>query len=129
MPRWAAAAHARALLFARFGGLELQEALEAYLEAPQPDVAKAHKLAEVAGNRKSEIHRDILRELVLDRLRSEATRAARQGRLREAERIASADMAIQDRMRMADAYNLDRKQDFLTLLADLHDLLSGARSG
>jgi len=119
----------RALLFAHFGGLDLLEALEAYLGAPRPDVAQAHKLAEIAGNRKTEIHRDILRELVLDRLRGAATDAARRGRLRAAERIASADIAIQDRMRMADAFNLDRKQDFLSMLADVHDLLSSARTG
>ncbi|GAB4353004.1 MAG: DNA polymerase III subunit delta' [Oricola sp.] len=119
----------RALLFARFGGLDLQEALDAYLDAPHPEAAQAHKLAEIAGNRKSDIHRDILRELVLDRLRGAATRAARRGALRAAERIASADIAIQDRMRMADAYNLDRKQDFLSMLADVHDLLGPGRTG
>ena len=53
----------------------------------------------------------------------------RRGNLRAAERIASADMAIQDRMRLADAFNLDRKQDFLSLLADVHDLLAPARAG
>lgn len=117
----------RALVFAQFGGLELLEALEAYLGAPRPETAQAHKLAEIAGARKGEIHRDILRELVLERLRNAAATAARRGELRLAERIASADMAIQDRMRMADAFNLDRKQDFLTLLADVHDLLTPAR--
>lgn len=119
----------RALLFAHFGGLDLLEALEAYLEAPHPEAAKAHRLAEIAGNRKTEIHRDILRELVLDRLRGAATDAARRGELRAAERIASADIAIQDRMRMADAFNLDRKQDFLSMLADVHDLLAAVRTG
>ena len=119
----------RALLFAQFGGLELEEALDAFLGAPRPDIRQAHKLAEIAGNRKSDVHRDILRELVLDRMREEATTAARTGRMRTAERIATADMAMQERIRMADAFNLDRKQDFLTLLADVHDLLSTARTG
>ncbi|WP_223477784.1 DNA polymerase III subunit delta' [Oricola indica] len=114
----------RALLFAQFGGLELKEALDTYLSGPRPDVAQAHKLAEIAGARKNEIHRDILRELVLDRLRDRATQAARSGQLRAAERIATADMALQDRMRMSDAFNLDRKQDFLSLLGDVHELLS-----
>ena len=118
----------RALVFAQFGGLELMEALQAYLAAPRPDASQAHKLAEVAGARKGEVHRDILRELVLERLRNAATSAARRGELRLAERIASADIAVQDRMRMADAFNLDRKQDFLTLLADVHDLLTPART-
>ena len=119
----------RALLFAQFGGLELEEALDAFLGAARPDTRGAHKLAEIAGNRKSDVHRDILRELVLDRMRAEATAAARTGRMRAAERIAAADMAMQERMRMADAFNLDRKQDFLTLLADVHDLLSAVRTG
>lgn len=114
----------RALLFAQFGGLELKEALDAYLSGPRPDVAQAHKLAEIAGARKNEIHRDILRELVLDRLRDRATEAARSGQLRAAERIATADMALQDRMRLSDAFNLDRKQDFLSLLGDVHELLN-----
>ena len=118
----------RALLFAQFGGLELEEALDAFLGAARPDTRSAHKLAEIAGNRKSDVHRDILRELVLDRMREEATTAARTGRMRAAERIAAADMAMQERMRMADAFNLDRKQDFLTLLADVHDLLFAART-
>lgn len=118
----------RALLFAQFGGIELEEALNAYLGAPRQDIRQAHKLAEIAGNRKSDVHRDILRELVLDRMRAEATVAARAGRLRAAERIATADMAVQERMRMADAFNLDRKQDFLSMLADVHDLLSAART-
>lgn len=119
----------RALLYAQFGGLELEEALDAFLGAARPDTRGAHKLAEIAGNRKSDVHRDILRELVLDRMREEATTAARTGRMRTAERIAAADMAMQERMRMADAFNLDRKQDFLTLLTDVHDLLSATRTG
>ncbi|WP_193178228.1 DNA polymerase III subunit delta' [Oricola nitratireducens] len=119
----------RALVFAQFGGLDLMEALEAFLKSPRPDVAQAHKLAEIAGARKNEVHRDILRELVLDRLRNEATMAARRGNLRAAERIAIADMAIQDHMRLSDAFNLDRKQDFLSMLSDVHDLISAVRAG
>ena len=37
-------------------------------------------------------------------------------------------MARQERMRVGDAFNRDRKQDFLTLLADVHDLLHAARA-
>ena len=107
---------------------EADASLDAFLGAARPDTRSAHKLAEIAGNRKSDVHRDILRELVLDRMREEATTAARTGRMRAAERIAAADMAMQERMRMADAFNLDRKQDFLTLLADVHDLLFAART-
>lgn len=117
----------RTLLFAQFGGLDLQEALDACLDAPQFDAQQAHRLADVAGNRKTDIHREILRDLVLDRMRDAATAAARHGRLRAAERLASADIAIQERMRMTDAFNLDRKQDFLSLLGDVHDLLSATR--
>ena len=61
-------------------------------------------------------------------MRAEATVTARAGRLRAADRLATADMAIQERMRMADAFNLDRKQDFLSMLADVHDILSAART-
>lgn len=118
----------RALVFARFGGLELMEALEEYLDTPLPETRKGHKLAEIAATRGSDIHRDILRELLLERLHDEAMRAARRGDLPAAEAIAAADIAVQGRMRLADAFNLDRKQEFLTLLSDIHDTLRGARA-
>jgi DNA polymerase-3 subunit delta' len=114
----------RALVFAQFGGIDLMEALDAYLRSARPDTARAHKLAEVAATRGSDMHRDILRELVMDRLRAAATAAAQRGDLRSAERLATASMAMQEHMRISDAFNLDRKQDFLILLADIHDLLS-----
>jgi DNA polymerase III subunit delta' len=119
----------RALVFAQFGGLDLMEALDTFLNAPRGDTTQAHKLADIAGRRGSDMHRDILRELVLDRLREEAATAARLGNLQAAEKIASADMAIQEHIRLADAYNLDRKQDFLSMLADVHDLIAVARAG
>lgn len=119
----------RALVFAQFGGLDLMEALNEYLDAARPDRVQAHKLAEIAGGRGSDIHRDILRELLLDRMRTSAVAAAGRGDLRAADRIAAADMAIQERMRVADAYNLDRKQEFLTLLSDVHEILAPVAAG
>ncbi|WP_158284787.1 DNA polymerase III subunit delta' [Oricola cellulosilytica] len=118
----------RALVFARFGGLELMEALRTYLDTPLPDPRKGHKLAEIAATRGSDIHRDILRELLLERLHAEAMSAARRGNLPAAEAVAGADIAFQERMRLADAFNLDRKQEFLTLLSDIHDILRSARA-
>jgi DNA polymerase-3 subunit delta' len=113
----------RALVFALFGGLELMDALNAFLDAPRRDVAQAHKLAEVAATRGSDVHRDILRELLLGRMHDAALTAARHGDTRRAEALASMDMAIQEHIRLSDTFNLDRKQDFLTILNDVHAIL------
>ncbi|WP_421850273.1 DNA polymerase III subunit delta' [Oricola sp.] len=113
----------RALVFARFGGLDLMQALAEFLDAARPDVVKAHKLAEVAGARGADIHRDILRELILGRLHQASISAARRGDSRAADRLATLDMSMQERIRLSDTYNLDRKQDLLSILADVHSAL------
>ncbi|MDZ7824409.1 MAG: DNA polymerase III subunit delta' [Ahrensia sp.] len=115
-----------ALLMGRYGGLELQAGLEAFLNAPQYSTTNAHQLADVAATKGSDIHRDLLRQMLFDRLARDARRFIENGDDHKADKIAQLDSELKERARVADGFNLDRRQEFLVVAAKVHHLLHTA---
>ncbi len=115
-----------ALMMARSGGLELRDTLEALLRSPQFDTGVAHKLADVAGMRGSDEHNLLLRELVLDAVQQGGLSKVSSGNLEEAERYSRFAADLAERARIADGFNLDRRQEFLVVAAQLHALFHPA---
>lgn len=112
-----------ALLMARNGGLELQESLSRVLSAPNFDTVEVHKLADVAGARGADTHNLLLRQMLLTTLRERALSAAQAGDLNFADQIARFDQTLGERNRIADGFNLDRRQEFLIVASQVHSLL------
>ena len=115
-----------ALMMARSGGLELRDTLDAFLQSPNFDTATAHKLADVAGMRGSDEHNELLRELVLDAVQQGALNNVAAGDSFKAEKFSRFSSELEGRARVADGYNLDRRQEFLIVANQLHMLFHGA---
>lgn len=111
-----------ALMMARSGGLELRETLEVFLKSPNFDTKTAHKLADVAGMRGSDEHNELLRELVLEAVQNGALSNAVAGNTTLAEKFSRFSGEFGERARIADGYNLDRRQEFLVIANQLHTL-------
>lgn len=115
-----------ALMMARSGGLELRDTLDAFLKSPNFDTATAHKLADVAGMRGSDEHNQLLRELVLDAVQKGALSNVATGDTSKAEKFSRFSGEFGDRTRIADGFNMDRRQEFLIIANQLHTLFHGA---
>ena len=115
----------QALTLALYGGGELRDSLDRLLEAPRFDTALAHKLAEVAGARGNDTHNALLREMMAEMLMGRARSAARVGDSAGADRIAACQQALGAQWRQADAFGLDRKQEFLVATQRVHALMHG----
>lgn len=111
----------RAILLGLHGGLEIAEALRALLSAP--DVAAAHKLAEVVAARGEDLRFDMFNEDALDLLTHRAREAALAGRREAADRLAAAWQAARNAITDTDTYNLDRKQHALSMIERLNDAM------
>lgn len=115
-----------ALMMARSGGLELRDTLETFLKSPNFDTKTAHKLADVAGMRGSDEHNALLRELVLDAVQKGALSNVATGNTTKAEQFSRFSGEFGERTRIADGYNLDRRQEFLIIANQLHTLFHSA---
>ena len=115
-----------ALMMARSGGLELRDTLEAFLKSPNFDTSTAHKLADVAGMRGSDEHNELLRELVLEAVQNGALSHIAAGNNFKAEKFSKFSGELGERTRIADGYNLDRRQEFLIIANQLHTLFHSA---
>lgn len=115
-----------ALLMARSGGLELRETLLAFLRSPHFDTATAHKLADVAGMRGSDEHNNLLRELMLEAMQEAAVSNIAAGNTHKADQLAKFSSEFGERARIADGFNLDRRQEFLINANQLHALFHSA---
>lgn len=111
-----------ALMMARSGGLELRDTLNLFLQSPNFDTAIAHKLADVAGMRGSDEHNQLLRELVLDSVYSHAQSNVVSGNAHKADQFSKFSAELSERSRVADGFNLDRRQEFLVVAGQLHSL-------
>lgn len=114
-----------ALMMARSGGLELRDTLHSFLQSSNFDTATAHKLADVAGMRGSDDHNELLRELVLDAVKDAALSNVAAGNNSKANRFSQFSSNFNERTRIADGYNLDRRQEFLLTANQLHSLFHG----
>lgn len=109
-----------ALKLINYGGLDIMTAFETILSGQEPAIRKdMHKLAEVLAGKDSETIFDFFVALVTGYVMVEARKAARDGDIDQADRFARLSSGVTERISVAQAYNLDRKQTVLMVLDDL----------
>ncbi|WP_275782404.1 DNA polymerase III subunit delta' [Pararhizobium gei] len=109
-----------ALKLLNYGGLEIMATFESILAGQGPGIRKdMHKLAEVLAAKDSETIFDFFSSLVSGHIMRTAREAAVAGDIAPAERFARLSATIVDRLAVAQAYNLDRKQTVLSILDDI----------
>jgi DNA polymerase-3 subunit delta' len=109
-----------ALKLINYGGLDIMTAFETILNGQEPAIRKdMHKLAEVLAAKDSETIFDFFSALVTGYVMGEARKAARDGDIDRADRFARLSSGVTERISVAQAYNLDRKQTVLMILDDL----------
>lgn len=109
-----------ALKLVNYGGLDIMIAFNAVLAGQGPGIRKdMHKLADTLSGKDSETIFDFFSDLAGNHIISQARQAALAGDLSRADRFARLSSAISEKLTLAGAYNLDRKQTILSLLDDL----------
>ncbi|WP_438748495.1 DNA polymerase III subunit delta' [Pararhizobium sp. O133] len=109
-----------ALKLINYGGLDIMAAFETILAGQGPAIRKdMHKLADVLAGKDSETIFEFFTALVTAHIMREARNAAHTGDIGRAERFARLSAGIGERISVAQAYNLDRKQTVLSILDDL----------
>lgn len=111
---------AQAIKLVNYGGLDILEAFEATLGANGPEQRKAmHKIADAVAAKGSDTLYGFFVDHVGEHIAAAARRAAEQGDMNGAFRLSNLHAQLAERVSVADAYNLDRKQTVLSLLTDL----------
>lgn len=109
-----------ALKLLNYGGLDIMTAFQTILAGQGPGIRRdMHKLADVLSAKDSETIFDFFSSLVSGHIMSTARQAALAGDLAKAERFARLSVTITERLTVAQAYNLDRKQTVLSILDDI----------
>lgn len=107
-----------ALKLINYGGLDIKAAFDNIIAA-RGGRAEMHKLADVLAGRDSETIYDFFVEMAGAHVVSAARQAALAGDIVRAERMARLSSQLTEKLTIAQAYNLDRKQAILSLLDDL----------
>ncbi|MGL3605380.1 DNA polymerase III subunit delta' [Rhizobium sp. G187] len=109
---------ARALKLVNYGGAEILEAFEAMLGASGPTQRKMmFKIADALSAKDSDVAHGFFIEHLGDHLAETARRLALSGDLTGADHYARLTSTIGEQLTVAAAYNLDRKQTILDVLA------------
>ncbi|ANK91716.1 MULTISPECIES: DNA polymerase III subunit delta' [Rhizobium] len=109
-----------ALKLLNYGGSEIIAGYDEVLSAEGPTARKAmHRLAEALSGKESDTIFDFFVSHVGDDIMSRARAAAGEGQIATAERLARLYSEIIERLTVSDAYNLDRKQTIISILADI----------
>ncbi|KQV34334.1 MULTISPECIES: DNA polymerase III subunit delta' [unclassified Rhizobium] len=108
-----------ALKLINYGGLDIKAAFDSILAKGQGGRAEMHKLADVLAGKDSETIYDFFVEMAGAHVVSAAREAALAGDIVRAERMARLSSQLTEKLTIAEAYNLDRKQAILSLLDDL----------
>ncbi|MBX4867964.1 DNA polymerase III subunit delta' [Rhizobium bangladeshense] len=109
-----------ALKLLNYGGGEIIAAYDEVLSAEGPAARKAmHRLAEALSGKESDTIFDFFVSHVGDDIMSRARAAAGEGQIATAERLARLYSEVTERLAISDAYNLDRKQTIIGILADI----------
>lgn len=110
----------RLLKLVNYGGADVVDALDAVLSTTGPAARKAmHKLADVLSQKDSEILFGFFLDHAGQTLRERARTAAFAGDIAGAERLSRLFTAITEKVTVAQAYNLDRKQTIISVLEDM----------
>ncbi|WP_117191141.1 DNA polymerase III subunit delta' [Rhizobium terrae] len=108
---------AQALKLLNYGGTEIIAAFDDVMAAEGPAARKAmHRLADVLSGKESEVIFGFFLEHLSDHLVARARAAALAGDLSGADRQAKLVSDINEKVSVAQAYNLDRKQTILSIL-------------
>ncbi|MDO3436075.1 DNA polymerase III subunit delta' [Rhizobium sp. CBN3] len=109
-----------ALKLLNYGGSEIIAGYDEVLSAEGPAARKAmHRLAETLSGKESDTIFDFFVSHVGDDIMSRARAAAGEGQIAAAERLARLYSEVTERLTVSDAYNLDRKQTIISILADI----------
>ena len=109
-----------ALKLVNYGGAEIISAFNEALNTTGPAARKVmHKLADVLSAKDSDIVFGFFVSHLGDELMARARAAAMAGDIRTAEHNARLSSSITERITVAQAYNLDRKQTILTILDEI----------
>lgn len=108
---------AQALKLMNYGGTDIIAAFADVMGAEGPSARKAmHRLSDVLSAKDSDVIFSFFLEHLADHLVASARQAALDGDLLGADRRARLVSEIGEKVTVADAYNLDRKQTLLTIL-------------
>ncbi|KJF74664.1 DNA polymerase III subunit delta' [Agrobacterium arsenijevicii] len=107
-------------LMMNYGGSDIVEALASVMAADGPGARKQmHKLAEVLAQKDGDIVLGFFMEHVTEELMARARAAAMAGDIAMAEKHARLSSTLSERITVAQAYNLDKKQMVLSILEDI----------
>jgi DNA polymerase-3 subunit delta' len=107
----------RALKLLNYGGTEIIAAFEEVIGAEGPLARKAmHRLADVLSGKDSEVIFGFFLSHLADHLVAQARHSALSGNLTAADRQAKLVSDLGEKITIAQAYNLDRKQTLLSIL-------------
>ncbi len=110
-----------AILLTQYGGLEIAEATDRVAKSRQLDVAGAHRLADAVSGRDKAMQFDFFNRQALEMLSDAASAAALAGDTARANRLSEGWHESRVAIGETEAYNLDRKQHALNMIARLQD--------
>ena len=109
-----------ALKLVNYGGMDIVAAFEQVLSSQGPTARKAmHKLADALSSKDAETIFAFFVSHIGDHIMGRARQAALSGDIRAADHFARLSSSIGERLTVAQAYNLDRKQTIISILSEL----------
>jgi DNA polymerase-3 subunit delta' len=113
----------QALKLLNYGGSDIVEAFNSIMETKGPAARKVmHKLADVLAQKDSDVILGFFTEHVTDYLISAARQSAMRGDLPRADIYSRLSSSLTEKINVAQAYNLDKKQTVISVLEELHAL-------
>lgn len=110
----------QALKLLNYGGMDIIEAFHQLLAAQGPAARRQmHKLADVLSTKDSDVIYNFFLEHLGEFLMNNAREAAMRGEIGRADRLSRLSSSIVEKLGIAAAYNLDRKQSLLEVLAEV----------
>lgn len=109
-----------ALKLVNYGGMDIVAAFEQVLSSQGPSARKAmHKLADALSSKDAETIFAFFVNHIGEHIMGRARQAALSGDIRTADHFARLSSSIGERLTVAQAYNLDRKQTIISILGEL----------
>lgn len=110
----------QAIKLLNYGGLDILEAFESVLRASGAEQRKAmHKIADAVAARGNDTLYGFFIDHAGEHVCTAARQAADRGDLNRAYQLSNLHSSLSERVTVAEAYNLDRKQTVLSLLTDV----------
>jgi DNA polymerase III subunit delta' len=116
----------QAMTMARYGGIDIVAALNAFGADKKFSAMAAQTLASAVSDRESEPRYLLLTDLIEQRLADAARSYALGGQTNDAVQISALYQAVQQQRAIAEGYKLDRKLEVFNVLRRVHAYLSAA---